>query len=76
MEFTKEDITPEVALMFDIEMKATIAIARNESIISKGGTPEPYDELLKNIAESGEISEDEIPAILKRIEEMESEKNS
>lgn len=75
MALPKEYQNDELARRFDIEIKATTAIARQEYLVKKGMEPEPYDELLKSIAESGEISTEEIPAILKRIQELEAEKN-
>lgn len=69
------ELSDEMVRKFDIEVKATTCIARQEYLVSKGKTPEFYEELLKNIAESGEISTEEIPAILNRIQEIEAEKN-
>lgn len=74
MEFTKDDITDEMIHYVDIDIKATILMARNDYLKKHGQVPEPYIESLKRLAADGEITESEIPLILERIQDKEKEK--
>ena len=73
MEFTKDEITDELAHYVDIDIKATIIMTRNDYLIKHGQEPEPYIDSLRRLAADGEIDESEIPQILQRIEEKEKE---
>ena len=73
MEFKKDEITDELAHYVDIDIKATIIMARNDYLTKHNQEPEPYIETLKRLAADGEIDENEIPQILQRIKEKEME---
>ena len=73
MDFTKDDITEEMARYVNIDIKATIVMARNDYLKNHGQVPETYNETLQWLADEGDIAEEEIPLILARIQEKEKE---
>ena len=73
MDFTKDDITEEMTRYVDIDIKATIVMARNDYLKKHGQTPEPYSETLQRLTDEGVIAEEEISLILARIQEKEKE---
>ena len=73
MDFTKDDITEEMNRYVDIDIKATIVMARNDYLKKHGQTPEPYSETLQRLTDEGVIAEEEISLILARIQEKEKE---
>ena len=71
---TPEELKDEETIRrFNIEMVATICFARNKYLKEHGEPADPYPDQVKDGVRLGYITEDDIPSVLQKIQEMETE---